>query len=45
MAEGNRMGRWVAAFCAGVVVAGLGAFLLLQRSLDKADKWASVFGL
>ncbi|WP_242625398.1 hypothetical protein [Krasilnikovia cinnamomea] len=32
------------AFAGGVLVAGLGAFLVVE-GLDKADKWASVFGL
>ncbi len=38
------MRGWVAAFAGGVLVAGLGVFLVVQ-GLDNADKWASVFGL
>jgi hypothetical protein len=44
MTERDRMRRWVVAVVGGVPVAGLGVFLAVH-SLDKADKWASVFGL
>lgn len=44
MAGRDRVRRWVVAFAAGMLVTGLGAFLAVQ-GLDRADKWASVFGL
>ncbi|MFY1621569.1 hypothetical protein ACN268_00365 [Micromonospora sp. WMMD735] len=44
MAEGDRMRGWAVVIAVGVVVAALGVFLAVQ-TLDRADKFASVFGL
>ncbi|WFE66009.1 hypothetical protein [Micromonospora sp. WMMD714] len=44
MTHGSRLRGWVVAFAVGVLVVGLGGFLVVQ-GLDKADKWASVFGV
>lgn len=38
------MHRWAVVFPVGVVGAGLGVFLVVQN-LDRADKFASVFGM
>ncbi|WP_438361837.1 hypothetical protein [Micromonospora sicca] len=44
MTEGDRKRRWAVVITAGVLVAGLGSFLAVQ-GLDKAGKWAGVFGV
>jgi hypothetical protein len=38
------MRKWIVMVAGGLLVAGIGVFLAIE-GLDKADKWASVFGL
>ncbi|MBO4161430.1 hypothetical protein JQN83_11490 [Micromonospora sp. MMS20-R2-23] len=44
MTLGSRLRGRAVAIAVGVLVVGLGGFLAVQ-GLDKADKWASVFGV